>query len=252
MSTPEPKTPDAFSFPVIGVMHSCFMAKFGVPRQPGLIPEATGYIELQPPFNQPNTVRGLEQFSHLWLCFVFHHNLRDGWKATVRPPRLGGDTRLGVFATRSPFRPSPIGLSVVKLQHLELKDHGIIRIHVQGQDLVDGTPIIDIKPYIPYTDAIPDANAGFAADSPSPTHSPSHSPHTPNSSSRPSNDTDSPPSGHSHSRSSPPTPDPPTRKTLTVPTESSSTASKSSGKWTATTPSSPMSVKPPKINTPFF
>ena len=92
MSTPEPKTPDAFSFPVIGVMHSCFMAKFGVPRQPGLIPEATGYIELQPPFNQPNTVRGLEQFSHLWLCFVFHHNLRDGWKATVRPPRLGGDT----------------------------------------------------------------------------------------------------------------------------------------------------------------
>lgn len=178
MSTPEPKTPDAFSFPVIGVMHSCFMAKFGVPRQPGLIPEATGYIELQPPFNQPNTVRGLEQFSHLWLCFVFHHNLRDGWKATVRPPRLGGDTRLGVFATRSPFRPSPIGLSVVKLQHLELKDHGIIRIHVQGQDLVDGTPIIDIKPYIPYTDAIPDANAGFAADSPSPNALPvSLSPH---------------------------------------------------------------------------
>lgn len=158
--------PESYSFPVVGVMHSCFMAKFGVPRQPGLIQEATGYIELRPPYNQPNTVRGLEDFSHIWVLFVFHHNIREGWKATVRPPRLGGDKRIGVFASRSPFRPSPLGLSVLELLNVELKDHGIIRLHVKGQDIVNGTPVVDIKPYVPYTDALPDAHGGFASSSP--------------------------------------------------------------------------------------
>ena len=151
-----------YTFPVIGIVHSCFMAKFGVPRQPRLIHEAAGYIELQPPYNQPNCVRGLEEFSHIWVLFVFHQNLREGWKATVRPPRLGGDKRIGVFASRSSFRPSPIGMSVMELAGVEQKEHGIIRIHVRGLDVVDGTPVIDIKPYIPYSDSHPDAKPGFS------------------------------------------------------------------------------------------
>ncbi len=159
-------TPDTFQFPQVAVARTCFRTKFGIPRQPGLIPEATGFLELLPPFNQPNTVRGLEAFSHIWVIFVFNANFRDKWKATVRPPRLGGDRRLGVFATRSPFRPAPLGLSVLRLDHIELGDHGRIRIHVSGLDLLDGTPVLDIKPYIPYTDAIPGADGGFAPDAP--------------------------------------------------------------------------------------
>ncbi len=155
-----------YTFPVIGIVHSCFMAKFGVPRQPGLIHEAAGYIELQPPYNQPNCVRGLEEFSHIWVLFVFHQNLREGWKATVRPPRLGGDKRIGVFASRSSFRPSPIGMSVMELDGVEQKEHGIIRIHVRGLDVVDGTPVIDIKPYIPYSDYVSEAVGGYASCAP--------------------------------------------------------------------------------------
>lgn len=156
----------AYTFPVIGVMRSCYSAKFGIPRQPGLISEATGYIELLPPYNQPNCVRGLEGFSHIWVLFVFHENIREKWKATVRPPRLGGDKRVGVFATRSPFRPSPIGLSVIELTDIQIKPHGIIRLYVRGQDLVNNTPIVDIKPYIPFTDSVPEATRGFAQEEP--------------------------------------------------------------------------------------
>ncbi|MBP5641097.1 MAG: tRNA (N6-threonylcarbamoyladenosine(37)-N6)-methyltransferase TrmO [Victivallales bacterium] len=151
-----------YTFPVIGIMHCCYMTKFGVPRQPRLIREAAGYIELQEPYNQPNCVRGLEDFSHIWVLFVFHQNIREKWKATVRPPRLGGDKRIGVFASRSSFRPSPIGMSVMELAGIEQKDHGVLRIHVKGMDVVDGTPIIDIKPYIPYSDSIADAKGGYA------------------------------------------------------------------------------------------
>lgn len=155
-----------FAFPQIGVVKSCYKAKFGIPRQPGLIDEAKGTIRILPPYNQPNIVRGLEQFSHIWVVWVFHEAIRDGWKATVRPPRLGGDARLGVFATRSPFRPAPIGLSVMKLESIEIGGHGKILLHVSGLDLVEGTPVLDIKPYLPYTDSIPDAVGGFANAAP--------------------------------------------------------------------------------------
>lgn len=151
-----------FSFSPIATVHSCYRTKFGIPRQSGLIPEATGWLELLPPYNQPNTVRGLEAFSHIWVIFVFNENLREGWKATVRPPRLGGDRRLGVFATRSPFRPMPLGLSALKLERLELRPRGQIRLHVSGLDLLDGTPVLDIKPYLPYADSLPQATGGFA------------------------------------------------------------------------------------------
>lgn len=155
-----------FTFPAVGIMRSCYKAKFGIPRQPGLVEEAKGAIELIPPYNQPNAVRGLEDFSHIWVMFVFHLAIREGWKATVRPPRLGGDKRIGVFASRSPFRPSPIGLSVLKLDRIVQGDHGKLVIEVTGQDILDGTPILDIKPYLPYTDSIPDAIGGFAPTPP--------------------------------------------------------------------------------------
>ncbi len=160
------ETPSEFSFPVVAVVRSCFRAKFGIPRQPGLIQEARGEIRLLEPYNQPNTVRGLEEFSHLWVLFVFHQSLREKWKATVRPPRLGGDKRIGVFASRSPFRPSPIGLSVLKLERVIIAPRGSIRLQVSGLDLLDGTPVLDIKPYLPYTDAIPQAAGGFAPAAP--------------------------------------------------------------------------------------
>ncbi|NMA38721.1 MAG: tRNA (N6-threonylcarbamoyladenosine(37)-N6)-methyltransferase TrmO [Lentisphaerae bacterium] len=158
---PEP----TFTFPVIGVLHSCFRAKFGIPRQPGLIPEATGAIELLPPYDQPNAVRGLEDFSHLWVLFVFHEAIRDAWKATVRPPRLGGDQRIGVFASRSPFRPSPIGMSVVRLRNIRC-GHGKVVLEIDGVDILDNTPVLDLKPYLPYSDIVPAATGGFAPAAP--------------------------------------------------------------------------------------
>jgi tRNA-Thr(GGU) m(6)t(6)A37 methyltransferase TsaA len=156
----------SYSFQPVAVVESCFKAKFGIPRQPGLIREARGGIRLLPPFNQPNAIRGLEDFSHIWVLFVFHEALRDGWKATVRPPRLGGDRRIGVFASRSPFRPCPIGLSVLKLTGIDIGGHGKIVLKVEGLDVVDGTPVLDIKPYLPYTDSVPDAIGGFAPEAP--------------------------------------------------------------------------------------
>jgi tRNA-Thr(GGU) m(6)t(6)A37 methyltransferase TsaA len=145
-----------FNFPAIGIIHSCFKEKFGIPRQPGLAPLAKAQLELIPPYNDPSALDGLESCSHLWVQFVFHANKREEWKPKVKPPRLGGNKTLGVFATRSPTRPSPIGLSVVKLEHIEKSD-GKILLHLSGIDLLDGTPVLDIKPYVPYVDLVPQA-----------------------------------------------------------------------------------------------
>ncbi len=142
----------------IAHIRSPYVEKFGVPRQGNLAPHVISEIVFEPPFRHEDCIRGLEAFSHLWLIWKFHHN-GDEWHPTVRPPRLGGNTRLGVFATRSPFRPNGLGLSVVKLVSIE---PGPV-LRVSGADMVDGTPIFDIKPYVPYADAIPDAAEGFTS-----------------------------------------------------------------------------------------
>jgi tRNA-Thr(GGU) m(6)t(6)A37 methyltransferase TsaA len=154
-----------FHFAPIGVVRSCFREKFGIPRQPGLASAARATLELLPPYNQPAAVRGLEGFSHLWLVFAFHGIPAGRWQPTVRPPRLGGNRRLGVFATRSTFRPNPIGLSAVKLERIAT-DHGKVVLHLAGVDVLDGTPVLDIKPYLPYADCIPTATGGFATEVP--------------------------------------------------------------------------------------
>ena len=152
-----------FTFPAIGIIHSCFKEKFGIPRQPGLVPLATAQLELLPPYNDRDALDGLESCSHLWVQFVFHANKREEWKPKVKPPRLGGNKTLGVFATRSPTRPAPIGLSVVKLEKIETLN-GKVLLHLSGVDLLDGTPVLDIKPYVPYVDVVPDAvNSFFSA-----------------------------------------------------------------------------------------
>lgn len=151
-----------YSMQVIARMHSDFSSKFGVPRQSGLVDSLHSTIVFEPEFRNADALRGIEGFSHLWLVWVFDRNLRDQWSPTVRPPRLGGNTRMGVFATRSPFRPNPIGLSCVKLDSVEQTSDGPV-LHILGADLVDGTAILDIKPYIPYADCQPDAIGGFAA-----------------------------------------------------------------------------------------
>lgn len=153
------------SFTPIGTIHSCYGEKFGIPRQPGLVKCATATLELLPPYDTENAFRGLEAFSHLWIVFIFHQSMRDSWKATVRPPRLGGNKRIGVFASRSNFRPNPIGLSVVEL--LEVDG---IELKLGGGDFLDGTPVIDIKPYIPYADRIPEATGALFGDAPAPKH----------------------------------------------------------------------------------
>ncbi|RYY77208.1 MAG: tRNA (N6-threonylcarbamoyladenosine(37)-N6)-methyltransferase TrmO [Gammaproteobacteria bacterium] len=145
-----------FTFPAIGIIHSCFKEKFGIPRQPGLAPLATAQLELLPPYNDRDAIDGLDSCSHLWVQFVFHANKREEWKPKVKPPRLGGNKTLGVFATRSPTRPAPIGLSVVKLESIEISN-GKILLHLSGVDLLDGTPVLDIKPYVPYVDLVPEA-----------------------------------------------------------------------------------------------
>lgn len=146
---------------VIARIKSDFPTKFGIPRQSGLVEELQATIIMEPEFRNPDMLRGLDGFSHLWLIWQFSANADKTWSPTVRPPRLGGNTRLGAFATRSTFRPNFIGLSSVKLEGLEqTKDFGTV-IHVSGADLMDGTPIFDIKPYIPYGDCHPDATGGF-------------------------------------------------------------------------------------------
>lgn len=149
---------------VIARMHSDFSTKFGIPRQSGLVPELRSTIVFEPEFRNPDALRGLEGFSHLWIIWQFSQAVREEWSPTVRPPRLGGNTRMGVFATRSPFRPNHMGLSCVKLLGVEKTAEFGTVIHVGGADLMDGTPIFDIKPYIPYGDCIPDALGGFTAD----------------------------------------------------------------------------------------
>ena len=146
---------------VIARMKSDFPTKFGIPRQSGLVEELRSTIVFEPEFRNSDALRGLEDFSHLWLIWNFSETAREDWSPTVRPPRLGGNSRMGVFATRSPFRPNPIGLSCVRIIGLEkTPKHGTV-IHVSGADLMDGTPILDIKPYIPYSDCHSDAVGGF-------------------------------------------------------------------------------------------
>lgn len=154
-----------FHFPAIGLVHSCFKEKFGIPRQPGLAPLARAQIELLPPYNEPSTFDGLEGCTHLWVQFVFHANKREEWKPKVKPPRLGGNKTLGVFATRSPTRPAPIGLSVVRFEGIIERD-GKLLVEISGVDLLDGTPVLDIKPYVPYVDCVPEAKNTFAASMP--------------------------------------------------------------------------------------
>ncbi|MCP3849697.1 MAG: tRNA (N6-threonylcarbamoyladenosine(37)-N6)-methyltransferase TrmO [Gammaproteobacteria bacterium] len=150
----------SFTFESIGVVHSCYKDKFAIPRQARLVTESTASIELIAPYNNIEVTRGLEDFSHLWLSFIFHRHVDKGWNTTVKPPRLDGKQRFGVFATRASFRPNPIGLSLVELDSIEQRGSQLF-IHIKGADLLDQTPIIDIKPYIPYTDSIPDAKGGF-------------------------------------------------------------------------------------------
>lgn len=147
----------------IGIIHSCFGEKFGIPRQPGLVQSASATLELAPPYNQPEALRGIDDFSHLWILFLFHQSARDKWKPTVRPPRLGGNERIGVFASRSNFRPNPIGLSVVELKKVEGTT-----LQLGGGDFLDGTPVLDIKPYIPYADSLPHASGAYATSAPQP------------------------------------------------------------------------------------
>ena len=146
---------------VIARMHSDFATKFGIPRQSGLVEELRSTIVFEPEFRNPDALRGIEDFSHLWIIWQFSEAVRQGWSPTVRPPRLGGNTRMGVFATRSPFRPNNLGLSCVRLLGVEhTTEHGTV-LHVGGADLMDGTPIFDIKPYIPYADCQVDSTGGF-------------------------------------------------------------------------------------------
>ena len=146
---------------VIARMHSDFATKFGIPRQSGLVEELRSTIVFEPEFRNDDALRGIEGFSHLWLIWQFSEAVRSGWSPTVRPPRLGGNIRMGVFATRSPFRPNSMGLSSVRLLGVEYTQQFGTVLHVGGADLMDGTPIFDIKPYIPYGDSHPDAIGGF-------------------------------------------------------------------------------------------
>jgi len=158
-------TDSMFQLPALGFIQSPYKQKFAIPRQPGLIAEALGELVLHPPYADDAIVRGIEAFSHLWLVFIFHETADKGWSPLVRPPRLGGNNKKGVFATRATFRPNPIGLSVVKLEGVSRRGELLV-LHLSGIDLLDGTPVLDIKPYLPYADALPDARGGFADAAP--------------------------------------------------------------------------------------
>jgi tRNA-Thr(GGU) m(6)t(6)A37 methyltransferase TsaA len=156
------------SLPIIGIMRSPYVEKFGIPRQPNLV-QVESFIEMLAPYNVIEAFEGIEEFSHLWLIWQFHDNKNqqqlDKFRPQVRPPRLGGNKKIGVFATRSMYRPAPVGLSVVQLKQVK-KVGNIVRVYVTGSDLLDGTPILDIKPYIQYSDAVLDAQSGYAQDRP--------------------------------------------------------------------------------------
>ncbi len=151
----------------IAHIRNAFPTKFGLPRQSGLAPNLISTIVFEPEYRVPEALRGIETYSHLWLIWGFHQAIREGtdqsWRPTVRPPRLGGNTRMGVFATRSPFRPNPLGLTVVRLLSAEETPEGHV-LHVSGADMMDGTPIYDIKPYLPYVDSVPEAVGGFTEE----------------------------------------------------------------------------------------
>lgn len=157
------ETENSMHIRVIARIHNGFTSKFGIPRQSGLIDEVESKIIFEPEFRNREALRGLEEYSHLWLIWQFSEAAGRKWTPTVRPPRLGGNIRMGVFATRSPFRPNSIGLSSVKLRRSEMNSDDGPVIYVSGADLLDGTPILDIKPYLPYTDSHPEASNGFAA-----------------------------------------------------------------------------------------
>lgn len=156
--------PTAVPTKIIAHIRTDFSSKFGVPRQSGLVPSLQGQIVFTEEYRNPDALRGIEGFSHLWLIWQFSKAVRESWSPTVRPPRLGGNTRMGVFATRSPFRPNAIGLSCVKLERVELEGADGPVLHVSGADLMDGTPIFDIKPYLPYADCHPEASGGYVDD----------------------------------------------------------------------------------------
>lgn len=161
---------NSHSLDVIAHIESSFPTKFGIPRQSGLVPELTARIVFEPQFRSIDALRGLDGFSHLWLIWQFSEAIRENWSPTVRPPRLGGNTRMGVFATRSPFRPNPLGLSCVELLSVQTEGDKAPSLLVGGADLMDGTPIYDIKPYLPYADSHPNARCGFASAPPAPLH----------------------------------------------------------------------------------
>lgn len=157
----EKQTIETFPLKIIGHIRSDFPTKFGIPRQSGLVQELKATVVFEPAFRNADALRGLEDFSHLWLIWEFSKAVREDWSPTVRPPRLGGNKRLGVFATRSPFRPNPIGLSCVRLEGIEQDPEFGPVLRVSGADLMDGTPIFDVKPYLPYADCQPQATGGF-------------------------------------------------------------------------------------------
>ena len=153
---------ESFSFEPIGYLRTVFKEKFGIPRQPGLVTGAQGVLKLRDDPDLKTAIKGLEGFSHLWVVFVFHEHDSKNWKPSIRPPRLGGAKRMGSLASRSPHRPNPIGLSAVKLDRIELDAPGGVELYVSGVDVLDETPILDIKPYLPYADSIPGARSGGA------------------------------------------------------------------------------------------
>ncbi|MDX1801971.1 MAG: tRNA (N6-threonylcarbamoyladenosine(37)-N6)-methyltransferase TrmO [Marinobacter sp.] len=152
---------DALTLTALAYTRSCFQDKFGVPRQPGLTRHARADLVIQPPFDREDAFRGLESCSHLWLTFQFHEAVRAEWRPVVRPPRLGGNRKMGVFASRSPFRPNSLGLSVVRNRGLRREGSALL-LAISDHDLIEGTPILDIKPYLPFADAVPDARIGWA------------------------------------------------------------------------------------------
>jgi tRNA-Thr(GGU) m(6)t(6)A37 methyltransferase TsaA len=155
----------SYEFAPIGILRSDFRERFGTPRQPGLVTASRASLALGPEYR--DAVRGLEGFSHVWLVFVFHEQEAGAWKPTVRPPRLGGARRVGVFATRSPHRPNPLGISAVRLEGVRETEEGVV-LELGGVDLVDGTPVLDVKPYLAYSDSIADARAGWTEEEPAP------------------------------------------------------------------------------------
>lgn len=157
---------EALTLTPVAYTHSCFKDKFGVPRQPGLTRNAHAELVIEPPFDREDAFRGLESASHLWLTFQFHEAVRAEWRPVVRPPRLGGNRKIGVFASRSPFRPNSLGLSVVRNEGLAHRDDGRLVLRVRDHDLIEGTPILDIKPYLPFADSVPGASLGWADSAP--------------------------------------------------------------------------------------